>query len=189
MFTFAGRLGLAFVLAALCLGGRMAHAQVAPLPYWVPSWPFGLGGSLPAGQSSNTYGNFSSFGGSDFSYMRYNLPNGWFGVAESGGMGLAMNGINQYANQYAAFDNFRSLSYEGVQFGYNFQSAGGLPLKVYAGFNTLNVKDIAGVGAPFTTSDTMSGTLSAYGTHAGVEFQPAPNVSLSLGVGYTQFGR
>ncbi|MBO0756893.1 MAG: hypothetical protein J2P54_13615 [Bradyrhizobiaceae bacterium] len=185
MFIFAGRLGLAFALAALCLGGRMAHAQVAPLPYWVPSWPFGFGSNLTPGQSSNTYGNFSSFAGGDFSYTRYNLPNGWFGVAEGSGMGLAMNGINQYA----AFDNFRSLSYEGVQFGYDFQSAGGLPFKVYAGFDTLNVKDIAGVGGAFTTSDTMSGALSAHGTRAGIEFQPAPNVSLSLGVGYTQFGR
>jgi hypothetical protein len=32
----------------------------------------------------------------------------------------------------------------------------------------------------------MSGTLPGYSAHAGVEFQPAPNVSLSLGVGYTQ---
>jgi opacity protein-like surface antigen len=32
----------------------------------------------------------------------------------------------------------------------------------------------------------MSGTLPGYSAHAGVEFQPAPNVSLSLGFGYTQ---
>jgi opacity protein-like surface antigen len=32
----------------------------------------------------------------------------------------------------------------------------------------------------------MSGTLPGYGAHAGVEFQPAPNLSLSLGVGFTQ---
>jgi opacity protein-like surface antigen len=32
----------------------------------------------------------------------------------------------------------------------------------------------------------MSGTLPGYRAHAGVEFQPAPNLSLSLGVGYTQ---
>jgi opacity protein-like surface antigen len=32
----------------------------------------------------------------------------------------------------------------------------------------------------------MSGTLPGYSAHAGIEFQPAPNLSLSLGVGYTQ---
>jgi opacity protein-like surface antigen len=190
MFILAGRLGLAFVLAALCLGGRTAYAQVAPVPYWVPSWPFGFGGNLTAAQSSNTYGNFLSFDGSDartggFSYMRYNFSNGWFGAVEGGGTGLTMNGINQYG----AFDNFRSLYYEGVQFGYNFQSAGGLPFKVYGGFDTLNVKDIAGIGGPVAPFDTVSGTLPGYGAHAGVEFQPAPNVSLSLGLGYTQLGR
>jgi opacity protein-like surface antigen len=35
----------------------------------------------------------------------------------------------------------------------------------------------------------MSGTLPGYSAHAGVEFQPTPNVSLSLGFGYTQSGR
>ena len=32
----------------------------------------------------------------------------------------------------------------------------------------------------------MSSTLTGYSAHAGVEIQPAPNVSLSLGFGYTQ---
>jgi opacity protein-like surface antigen len=184
MFIFAGRLGLAFVLAALCLGGRTAYAQAAPVTYWIPTWPVGFGGNLTVGQSSNTYGNFPSFDGSDargggFSYTRYNFPNGWF-VGREGGMGLSMNGINQNG----AFGNIRSLYYEGVQFGYNFQNAGGLPLTVYAGFDTLKYN--AGIGGPFAPFDTMSGTLPGYSAHAGVEFQPAPNVSLSLGFGYTQ---
>jgi opacity protein-like surface antigen len=76
---------------------------------------------------------------------------------------------------------------EGVQFGYNFQNAGGLPLTVYAGFDTLKYN--AGIGGPFAPFDTMSGTLPGYSAHAGVEFQPTPNVGLSLGFGYTQSGR
>jgi hypothetical protein len=32
----------------------------------------------------------------------------------------------------------------------------------------------------------MSGSLPSYRAHAGVEFQPTPNVSLSLGLGFTQ---
>jgi opacity protein-like surface antigen len=148
--------------------------------YWTPSWPIGFGGNPTAGQSSNTYGNFPGFDGSDargggFSYMRYNFPNGWFVGGERGGMGLSMNGINQDA----AFG--RSLSYQGVQFGYTFQNA---PLTVYAGFDTL--KYSAGIGGPFAPFDTMSGTLPGYSAHAGVEFQPMPNLSLSLGFGYAQ---
>jgi hypothetical protein len=185
MFIFAGRLGLAFVLTALCLGERTAHAQAAPVPYWIPGWPIGFDANLTAGQSSNTFGNFPSFVGSDalgggFSYMRYNFPNGWFAGAEGGGMGLSMNGIGHAG----VFDNIPSVYYEGVQFGYNFQSAGGLPFRVYAGFDTLKYN--AGIGGPFTPFNTTSDTLPGYGAHTGIEFQPVPNVSLSLGLGYTQ---
>jgi opacity protein-like surface antigen len=183
MSIFAVRLGLALVLVVLCLGGRTAHAQAAPVTYWTPGWPAGFGGNL-SGQSSNAYGNFPSFDGSDdraggFSYTRYNFPNGWFVGGESG-MALGMNGFNQDG----AFGNIRSLYYEGVQFGYNFKNAGGLPVTVYAGFDTLKYN--AGIGGPFAPFDSMSGTLPGYRAHAGVEFQPAPNVSLSLGFGYTQ---
>jgi opacity protein-like surface antigen len=182
MSIFSSRLGLALGLAALCLGGRTAHAQAAPVNYWIPGWPVGFGGNLTVGQGSNTYGNFPSFDGSDargggFSSMRYNFPNGWFVGGEGGGMSLSMNGINQDG----AFGNLRSLYYQGVQFGYNFQNA---PLTVYAGFDTLKYN--AGIGGPFAPFDTVSGTLPGYSAHAGVEFQPTPNVSLSLGFGYTQ---
>jgi opacity protein-like surface antigen len=181
MSVFSSRLGLALVLAALCLGGRTAHAQAAPVNYWIPGWPAGFGGNLTVGQGSNTYGNFPSFDGSDarggFSSMRYNFPNGWFVGGEGGGMGLSMNGINRDG----AFGNLGSLYYQGMQFGYNFQNA---PLTIYAGFDTLKYN--SGIGNPFAPFDTVSGTLPGYSAHAGVEFQPAPNVSLSLGFGYTQ---
>jgi opacity protein-like surface antigen len=182
MSIFSSRLGLALVLAALCLGGRTAHAQAAPVNYWIPGWPAGFGGNPTVGQGSNTYGNFPSFDGSDargggFSSMRYNFPNGWFVGGEGGGMGLSMNGINRDG----AFGNLGSLYYQGMQFGYNFQNA---PLTIYAGFDTLKYN--SGIGNPFAPFDTVSGTLPGYSAHAGVEFQPAPNVSLSLGFGYTQ---
>jgi hypothetical protein len=181
MSVFSIRLSLAFVLAALCLGERPAHAQVAPMTYWTPSWPLGFGDT--AGQISNTYGNFPSFDGSDargggFSYTRYNFPNGWFVGSERGGMGFS--GLNQNA----VFGNFGSLYTEGVQFGYSFKNAGGLPLTVYAGFDTLKYN--TGIGSPFAPFDSVSGTLPGYSAHAGVEIQPASNLSLSFGVGYTQ---
>src|ERR1700694_4742280 len=100
MSIFSGRLLVALALAALCLGTRTAHAQAAPVTYWIPSWAGGFRGHLTFGPSSNTYGTFPSFDGSGprgggFSYMRYNFPNGWFVGTEGGGMGLSMNGINQ----------------------------------------------------------------------------------------------
>ena len=168
MFIFSSRPGLALVLAALCPSGQTAHAQAAPVPYWIPSW-VGFGGDLTAGQS---------FDGRDTD-ARYNFSNGWF-VGGERGVGLSMNGINQDG----AFGNIGSLYYQGVQYGYNFQIARGLPLTVYAGFDTLKYN--TGFGAPIAPFDTMSGTLPGYGAHAGIEFKPTSNVSLSLGFGYTQ---
>ncbi|WP_349542957.1 hypothetical protein [Bradyrhizobium sp. ARR65] len=140
---------------------------------------------MAAGQDVNTYGDFPSFEASDargggFSYARYNFPNGWFVGSERSGLGLSMSGMTQNA----AFGNFGLLSTEGVQFGYNFGSAGGLPLTVYAGFDTLKYN--SGIGGPFAPFDSVSSTLPGYSAHAGVEIQATPNVSLSLGVGYTQ---
>jgi opacity protein-like surface antigen len=173
---FAGRLGLAFVLLALCLGGRTAHAQSAAVTYWTPGW-LGFGGNLNAGQGSNTYGNVSGFddsSASGFSSTRYNFPNGWFVGSERGGMGLSMSGINQAGA-------FGSLYSEGVQFGYNFKNA---PVTVYAGFDTLKYN--SGIGGAFAPFDSTSSTAPGYGAHAGVEFKPTSNLSLSLGFGYTQ---
>jgi len=180
MSIFSSRLVLPLVLAALCLGGRPAHAQAAPLSYWIPGWPMGFAGNPSGGQNLNTYGNFPSFDGSDarggLSYSHTNFPNGFFVGSAGGSFGLGLNGINQVG----AFGN-GSLSYQAVQFGYNFQNA---PLKVFAGVDTLNYDP--GIGGALAAFSNLSNTQPAYGVHAGVEFQAAPNVSLSLGVGYTQ---
>jgi hypothetical protein len=151
------------------------------MTYWIPDLPIGFGGNLIVGQSSNPYSNFPGFDGTGSqgsSHSRYNFPNGWFVGAESGGIGSGLNGINQDG----AFG--RSLSYQGVQFGYNFQNSGGLPITFYAGVDTLKYN--TGIDGAFASFNTMSGTLPGYRAHAGVEFQPTPNVSFSLGVGFTQ---
>ena len=57
MSIFAVRFGFVLVAAALCLGGRPADAQSAPVRYWTPGW-LGFGGNLNAGQGANTDGNF-----------------------------------------------------------------------------------------------------------------------------------
>jgi len=176
MSSFAVKSGFAFVFAALCLGGRPAHAQSAPLTYWTPGW-LGFGGNLNAGQGPNTDGNFSGFAGSDgggFSSTRHNFPSGWFVGNERSGMGLTMNGISQAG----AFGSFYS---EGVQFGYNFKNA---PVTFYGGFDTLKYNP--GIGSAFSPFDSMSRTVPGYRAHAGVEFKPTSNLSLSLGVGYIE---
>lgn len=185
MSSFSRRLALACVLAALAPGGRTAHAQAVPLTYWTPGWPVGFSGNASAGETSNTYGNFPGFDGSDaraggFAYLRYNFPSNWFVGSERGGMGLS--GINQGGG----VGNFGSLYTEGMQFGYSFKNSG-LPVTIYAGFDTLKYN--TGLGSPFAPFDATSGTLPGYSAHAGVEIQPTSNLSLSLGVGYTQSGR
>ena len=176
-----GRLGFAFVLAlaALCLNGQAAHAQESPVPYWTSGWQSGFGGGLTAGQR---FGNIPGFDGSDSSSgnnfsARYNFSNGWFVGNERGGSGLSMNGFSQEG----AWSNVRPLSYEGVQFGYNFSSA---PVTVYAGFDSLKYN--TGIGSSLAGFDSMSSTAPGYSAHAGIEFRPTSNLSLSLGVGYAQ---
>jgi opacity protein-like surface antigen len=171
---FAGRSGLVFVVAALCLGGRMAHAQSAPVTYLTPGW-LGFGGNLSAGEGANVDGNFARLdggGAGGFSSARDGFPNGWFVGSERGGTGLS--GINQAG----AFGSFQT---EGMQFGYNFRNAA---VSVYGGFDTLKYNP--GIGGAFSSFDSTSSTVRGYGVHGGVEFKPTSNLSLSLGVGYTQ---
>jgi hypothetical protein len=184
MSIFSSRLALALVLAVLCSGGRTAHAQAAPVPYWTPGWPLGFGGNMTFGQNSNSYGNLAGFNGSDAgggsSLTRYNFSDGWFVGSQGGSIGLSMNGITQAG----AFGNIGSLDYQGVQFGYNFQKANSLPITVYAGFDTLKYN--TGIGGALASFSAMSSTVPAYSAHAGIEFQPTQNLSLSLGASYIQ---
>ncbi|WP_366526243.1 hypothetical protein [Bradyrhizobium sp.] len=167
----------------LCLGGRAADAQVAPVRYWIPGGPFGFGGSTTESQSLDAYGNFPGFDTADvrgggFSARRYGFSNGLFVGSDAGGIGLG--GMSRAG----AFGDFGSLAYEGVQFGYNFKAAGGLPVTFYAGFDTLKYN--SGFGGPLVPFSSSSATVPGYAAHAGIELQPAPNVSLSFGVGYSQ---
>jgi opacity protein-like surface antigen len=165
---FAGRLGLVFVAAVLCLAGRTAHAQSVPMTYWTPGW-LGFGGNLNAGQGANTGLDGGGAGGSFAT--RYNFSNGWFVGSERGGLGLS--GINQAGA-------FGSLQTEGMQFGYTFKNTS---VSVYGGFDTLKYNP--GIGSAFSPFDSTS-SAAGYGAHAGVEFRPTSNLSLSLGFGYTQ---
>ena len=136
----------------------------------------GFGGNVSS-QSLDSYGNFPSFDGSDarggrFSATRYNFPNGWFVGNEGGGLGL--NGLSQDGA-------FGGLRYEGVQFGYNFQNS---PIIVYGGVDTLKYNP--GIGAAFSPFDPTSSTVPGYSAHAGIEFRPTSNLSLSVGASFSQ---
>lgn len=172
MFNLAASCALA-TFAVLCLTGAPAHAQVAPLRYWIPGGPFGLSGG--AGQSSDTYGGFSSFNAGDAGW-RTSYANGFFVGSERGNFGLS--GFNQAGSA----GNFSALSYDSTQFGYATKAAGGLPVTFFAGFDTLKYGN--GIGsslAPLTSTATPG-----YGAFAGVEFKPTPNLSLSFGAGFSQ---
>lgn len=172
MSSLAGSCGLAALLAVLCLGGAPAHAQVAPLSYWIPGGAFGFGGS--AGQSSDTYGNFPSFDASG----RTNFANGFFVGSQRGN--LNWSGLNQTGPA----GNFSALSYDSTQFGYNMKSAGGMPVTFFGGFDTLKYSN--GIGS--SVAPLTSGAAPGYGGFAGVEFKPTSNLSLSFGAGFTQRG-
>lgn len=177
MPVFDSRSTLVLLLAALCVAGQAACAQGTEVTY--SSWPVGFHSGLTVGQGSTVYGSLAGFDGSDlggrFSWTRYHFPNAWFVGGATGGTVFGINGVNQAG----AFGN--AIQTDGVQFGYKFQT--GLPLTVYAGFDTM--KTSSGIGSALAPFDSASGT-SLYRAHAGVEFQPAPGLSLSLGLGYTQ---
>ncbi len=154
------------------------------MPYWIPGSPFGFG-YAGLGQGASAYGNFPSLdfsgaAGASIANTRYNFSNGWFIGSEGSGLGLSGFGASGFS-QIGGLGNFGSLSYQGMQAGYNFQNS---PITVYAGFDTLKYN--TGMGSPFAPFDNTSGTLPGYSAHAGVEYRPTNNISLSLGVGFTQ---
>jgi hypothetical protein len=180
MAMFASRFSLVLMLAAFGLGGPAAHSQTAPVPYWIPGWPAGFGGDTAVYQRLDSYGNFPGFDAigtrdSGFFSRSYGFSNNWSALSGVGlgGTGFGMQGVGQYGS-------LGSLTTEGTQFGYKFKSG----VAFYGGFDTLKL-DRGGSNA-FAAFDSKSAVLPVTRTHAGIEFQPAPNVSLSLGFSYTQ---
>jgi hypothetical protein len=167
MFIFVRSFGLALATLALCFSGR-AHAQAMAVPYANSNWFLGLGNNtgLDNGDASGS--------------SRTNFPSGWFIGSTRSDLGLS--GFNRAA----AFGNFGSLSTEGMQFGYTLKNT---PLSIYGGFDTLkyNTGPAAGSSA-FAAFDSRSASVpGAYSANMGIEYRPTNNLSLSLGVGVTQY--
>jgi len=176
---FAAKCGVA--LAMLWLGAPAAHAQAAPISYWIPGGAFGFGGGAAEGASAESYGDFPSFDasgarGTGFALRSYSVPTssldggfGWNGIAGAG-----------------AFGNFGSLSHEGTQLGYNFKGAGGLPVTLFGGVDTLKYNP--DVFNALTASGSNAGSIAGYSVNAGIAIQPTSNLSLSFSAGMTQPG-
>jgi opacity protein-like surface antigen len=185
MSVFSSKLALAVGLAALGLGGPIAHAQGTSVPYyWASGWSSGFSGNLSADPSANasTIGESAGFAnnaaGLGAFVQRYNFSSSSFLGNERSALGMGLSGLNQTA----AFGS--SYSYDGVQVGYNFKNS---PVSVFAGFDT--AKYNPGLGSnPFAPFDSTSNTTSGYTARAGVEFRPTSNLSLSLGASFTQQG-
>jgi hypothetical protein len=168
MFMFARCSAFALALVALSISGGAAHAQAAPVPYTNSNWFLGLGGN-PAFDGNDAGG-----------VSRTNFPSGWFLGTTSRDFGLS--GFNRAA----AFGNFSSVSTDGMQFGYALKNT---PLSIYAGFDTLKYNAGAGTSGSgaFAAFDRSATAPGAFAANAGIEYRPTNNLSLSLGVGVTQY--
>ena len=164
--------------AALCLIAQAAPAQVAPVQYWVPNGPFGLGGWSDAGITR--YGNFPGFdaGAAVDGDWKSSFRTGAYVRSEAASfdrMGFGWAG---------ATSDFGGLTAQSTTAGYAFKGAADLPVTVFAGFDTLNYRPGIGTAlAPFS-SDTSIAT--GYRARAGIAFQPLPNLTLSLEGSVTQ---
>ena len=173
----------AILLVVLCLAAAPVQAQVAPLRYWIPGGPFGLGGS--AGQSSDMYGSLTGFNAGDADW-RSGATNGFFVGSQRGNLnwsGLSQTGLGQGGlGQSGIAGNFSALSFDSTQFGYTTKTAGGMPVTFFAGFDTMKYGN--GIGS--SVAPLTSGAAPGTGAFAGVEFKPTSNLSLSFGAGFIQ---
>jgi hypothetical protein len=173
----------AVIVAATALAGQAAFAQAAPVQYWLPGGLFGMGGSADAA-SAPTYRNFPGF---DAGYVgdadwRANFRTGAFVRSETGSIGLNGLGLNSFSPR--TISSFGALTSQSTVTGYNFKGAGDLPVTVYAGFDKFDYRP--GLGSPLAPFSSDASIAAGYSARAGIAFQPAPNVSLSVEAGFTQ---
>ena len=157
----------ALALAAiLTLAASAAQAQVAPIRYWIPGGPFGLGGDTTTQYWDNAPDEDGFRKG--FSFSSYSIPANSFNVPFSAG----------------AFTVGSGLSSDGAQYGYSFKGIGDTPVTLFGGVSSL--RTTPDVFTSIVTPGLQpSGTL-ATSVNAGVEFKPTSNVTLSLSGSFVQ---
>lgn len=170
----------ALLACALCVLAEAASAQAAPVQYWLPSGMFGLGGHWTDGGSAATYRNFPGFeaGYASGDDWRANFKTGAFVRSEAASFGLTGLGRAGIASDFGA------LTAQSTVAGYAFKGGGDLPVSVYAGFDTLTYRP--GFGSALAPFNSDVSVAAGYTARAGIAFQPAPNVTLSLGASFTQ---
>jgi hypothetical protein len=176
MPTSSGKYRLLLAVAAvLCLNWSAAHAQGAPVKYWIPFGPFGFGGATDSA-GSPTYGDVPGFDLEQANISGFSIRN--FTAPVSSLTGFGWHGSS------GAFGNFGALTYDSTQFGYSFKGAGNMPVTVFGGVDSLKFGPDA--FNTITSLNPGAGAAAAYGFHAGVEIRPTSNLSLSFSAGYTQ---
>jgi opacity protein-like surface antigen len=107
----------------------------------------------------------------------------WFISTRSGTAGLGASSFG-----FTSADTLGSigtLNYQSTNFAYNFRDeTGASPFRIFGGLDTVNYNTT--IGNPFSAFTSQTNTSTAYRAHAGVEFKPASNVSLSLEAGFSQ---
>ena len=153
--------------------------------YWIPGGPFGFGSGLSDVHGFDSYTSFpsldlSSTGGDRFSATRMG---DWFISTRCGTAGLGVSSFGFTPTD--TLGSIGTLNYQSTNFAYNFKDeTGASPFKVFGGLDTVQYNTM--IGNPFSAFNSPTNTATAYRAHAGVEFQAAPNVSLSFEAGYTQ---
>jgi hypothetical protein len=164
-YGVAAKRGLALA-AALYLMVPAAQAQVAPIRYWIPGGPFGLGGET----TTQYWGSAPDEDGfrKGFSFSSYSIPASSF----IGGFGAS------------AFTGGSGLSSDGAQYAYSFKSLGDTPVTFFGGVSSL--RTTPDVFTSLVTPGFERSSTLATSINAGIEFKPTSNISLSLSAGFVQ---
>lgn len=152
--------------AALYLMVPAAQAQVAPIRYWIPGGPFGLGGET----TTQYWGSTPDEDGfrKGFSFSSFSVPVNSF----TGGFGAS------------AFTGGSGLSSDGAQYAYSFKSLGDTPVTFFGGVSSL--RTTPDVFTSLVTPGFERSSTLATSINAGIEFKPTSNISLSLSAGFVQ---
>lgn len=146
--------------AVLSLAAPAAQAQVAPIRYWIPGGPFGLGGETTTqywGSAPDDSGFRKGFSFSSYSIPVNSFTGGFGGMTFTGGNGL---------------------SSDGAQYAYSFKSLGDTPVTFFGGVSSL--RTTPDVFTSLVTPGFERSSTLATSINAGIEFKPTSNLTLSL---------